>query len=392
MNCCCICTACAERDVLLSVCLICSGGYLCTQNGGEYQGGFECYSSTLFIVNLITNELTALRSTDEDLTAAQRTAWPMARAHHQQFIHQRKLYVIGGSILSFARILSFYDDLHIFDIDSSLWTAVRVYGSRPFPSASASVSLLGSSAFYFGGCGDTVSNSLFQLKLGEGITAEKCKVYGSGLNNATAGVTGYFLIQTTDRINGSNGQPRWGNRITWGIGLTGFSVQLVGKIGSSAVLERGIVTEIGDGAYNVSYTLRYGIIYQVYVWYEEIDVPGSPFTLQLQPAEPTNQFSIITGSGSSKAVKQQIANITVRLFDEFGNAAVPSSNTMNLLIVRPEPFSSSSILLPSIINNNDGSLTVFYAAPNENLFLLHCIYNGRELQSSPLRITVTNTN
>jgi hypothetical protein len=155
-------------------------------------------------------------------------------------------------------------------------------------------------------------------------------------------------------------------------------------------LSQGIVTEIGNGQYNVEYIVRSGEKYDIYVTFDGESIPGSSFELNVISDIPNSLFTIATGDGIKTSVKNTESIFVIQTSDIYGN--IIKNNTMNenfniyLTTTEKRELNMTSILF-DIINNFDGTYTISYIAPSLSNYYLHIDMNEESIRNSPYMIS-----
>jgi hypothetical protein len=239
------------------------------------------------------------------------------------------------------------------------WLDVTIRGTSPPRRWSAASVMLSkaNSIFQYGGyAGELVYDSPYLLLLDVGVDASNCQASGIGTQWSRAGDTTWFTIVTRASTLLSNGSVVWGEQLSYGNGLT-FEVRAVAQAARGIQFQVGDVTELGNGVYNVTYTVIYGSLYSLFVRLDDIDVPGSPFQVTVIPRSADGSTSRALGRGLQAAVRDEVSSFIVQSYDEFENTRYNSTvDEVSLIQVWP------SSLQPTIINNGNGSFTVTYIA------------------------------
>ncbi len=156
------------------------------------------------------------------------------------------------------------------------------------------------------------------------------------------------------------------------------------------------------------YSVTQGSSVLVYVFLDGVNVPSSPFQVQIIPSVPNARFATTRGSGLIGAVVGERASFTVqcqlllaRLFrcflmpfetvsqvlatDTYGNALV-SGGQASLVSVN---LASGAALAFSVIDNDDGTYTVTYEPPEDVAsFELMVQIDGVPVVGSPFSVSV----
>jgi hypothetical protein len=291
-----------------------------------------------------------------------------ANSHHAASVTFSRLWIYGGGFkpdvdVVGGGILTFNNEIHVLDLLTRKWINVGIHGSRPRPSWSSSLVQHDGRAYLFGGCTeDSYMDLLYQLRFDDKIEPANVYITGPGVeSNVTAGSPTYFLLQTREFIPAetpsgrdlasarsvTHGKAKGRQAISHGMaknkqaivhgapmrkestsaGMWGpilprgtkqnFVVQLINEYRG---LTRATVTELGDGVYNVSYTLGRDYAFKLYIQMILLDVAtpilGSPFSIFSTAQGPAGKFVDLV---ATPAIKGDLAVLKMKLQDALGN-------------------------------------------------------------------------
>jgi hypothetical protein len=140
----------------------------------------------------------------------------------------------------------------------------------------------------------------------------------SSIHNATAGTWNTFIIQARD-INSN----------TRKIGGDEFTVLLIGQLGSNAdgVNCSGIVGDLLNGAYNVSYRCPVAGVYSFQIFLNNTQpVANTPYLFTVYPAIPYPMNTVFTNGVPSNVTANAPFVYTITAFDAFNNTHVAGGN------------------------------------------------------------------
>jgi hypothetical protein len=382
------------------------GGYSCTANGVQQQGGDACYHSSMWLLDLLTMRWSSIDPPAANSPTA--AYWPSRRAFHVMIAEPTSgiIYVQGGAYQDAAAVFYYYNDCFAFDTQLQTFVPLRVGGDKPPIMWSASAALHGSDVLLHGGCaGGSFYSNVYALKLGVLIGAENCEASGVGLRTAIAGSASTFTIQTRERLSSDTNETAFGSVIAYGTGLP-ITCQLVQlSTGSRDVtLVQGVVTEEGGGRYTITYTASFGTTYRVYVYVERVEIPGSPFTLTLAPQPSANApRTTAAGNGVTQTAKGNTAVSRIQISDNFGNAFsnashyeqlpngtfVDAAGLYSALTLTATIGPTVSTQLPvsgGFTNEGNGSFLLTYSVPSDDTYVLAIQLNGQPIGGSPFTV------
>ena len=85
---------------------------------------------------------------------------------HSSIIFNKKIFVFGGEPDRLRQL----NDLHVFDIETSLWHEINPLGMPPSPRVSASSVVVGNKIYFFGGYdGSSWRNDTFTYNIDDNI-------------------------------------------------------------------------------------------------------------------------------------------------------------------------------------------------------------------------------
>ncbi len=188
--------------------------------------------------------------------------------------------------------------------------------------------MIGDSMYYIGGAdASTFYNDVHELRIGTGATPQQLYAYGEGAAHSNAGVTSTFSIQARENII-NNGSAVWGSSLAWG---TNLRISAVLTSDQFSALVSAAVVDVGDGLYNVSYTLFGGSSYQLFIQLNGVDIPSSPFHITNIPSSLSPAHCAIVTPQLSLPNAQH--TIVVQAADQYGTALMLTADmtkTMNV--------------------------------------------------------------
>ena len=283
------------------------------------------------------------------------------------------------------------------------------------------------------------------LKIGLAIEAINCYAWGVGLSVAVAGQLASFTVSTREvvrALNGSSGanatEPSgscsWAGPATYGTGLSAsFRVQLITDSASNSLsLLPAFVEELGNGSYSVVYTAYTGSSYGLFVLFDGVQIPGSPFTVSLHPTTVVGAASCsASGWGTQLVEKGGHTQLQLQVADNYGNnfhdmtflaswvqatpglslqgsgptlgtswpLVAPAGSAPNATAtatggvftisatVGPDLLSQQPLALSATLQPN-GSFALAYDVPSQyTLYILRVLVNGINVQGSPFMVT-----
>ena len=376
------------------------GGYSCDELGSQAAGGQDCYLNSMWKLDLTTMLWSSIDPPAADSPFAQ--YWPSKRAYHVMVATSDKIYIQGGAYQDRSTVFYYYSDTFVFDIQLETFVPIKIGGIPPPIMWSAQAVLYGSDIILHGGCaGDSFYSDVYALKLGVLVGADNCEASGDGLHTAVAGEQATFSIQTREYIKSGN-ETAFGAVIDYGTGLL-VSCQLVrADSQGDVVLIQADVEEIGGGAYQLTYVANFGTQYRSYVYVGSVQIPGSPFTMSLQPqSSPSASRTTADGLGIALAKKGGEGAVQVHLKDQFGNAI--SNSLVNItasgmsdngslsivqLTVSNGPSANSLASIPIHVTSSNGSVVVSYSVPEDKeTYVLSIQLNNQAIAGSPFTVT-----
>lgn len=381
------------------------GGYSCSDFGSQFGGGDQCYSSTLWIYDMLQNEWNTTSPQYENSI----DDFPRPIAYSSIILHEtrQEIWCIGGAYTDVTKVQTFKNDVHVYSIRNQQWRTVQILGELPIESWKNAVTLIGNHIYFSGGCaGNQFLSQLYVLRINEKISADMCSVEGNGITQTIAGKQNWFTIQTRQSIQGPNNTIIFGEPLTWGTQLAAPNNHLTVTLASHHIIsiESGLITELGNGLYNVSYSVSFGDKYSIFVELDGISVPSSPFTLHLLPDQPTSAIILSTNEQLTITAKQLQAAITIQLLDQYGNTVKQNYThtsiqiALSILPVDSKYVSQPKDWLPignssdtatayarpswpiTITNHYNGSYTLTYIAPELAEYYLFLTMNDVEVK------------
>jgi hypothetical protein len=345
------------------------GGYSCTAQGVQ-DGGGSCYLNTLWLYDRATNLWDSRDQPQPDeqgnyaslQEAEQASLWPSPRAYHTASILNHKIYITGGSYTDNVFTIYYYNDVFVLNVLTLLWEPISVYGS-PMPKKwSHTATFIGSDLYLIGGCSPPLFyNDIHVLKIDTAPQAANMSASGPGLHSATAGQMAEFNISVLDAQ---------GQILDWATGLEGlFDIALVNIDNSDsshslAVYSRATLSSTMPGVYLASFTPQFGVKFQIFVNFNGVAIPSSPFSLTLSSAETVHSASSYTPAehniGISKVVRDAESSFIIQTADEFGNNIAAGEGSGKVILV----VNSQQIITPTVQRLSGGKLTVNYISPD----------------------------
>ncbi len=296
----------------------------------------DCYSAQLWSFDPRRSASTSqwVLHRPRNSTRLNPVPWPAARAFHAAILQGEELIVFGGStvqtntgaalgVSTASTAASFLDDLWSLHLPTLTWSAIESRGQRPSARHRASLALDERGvAFLYGGSGPGahLHSDWFQLRLGAQIQANNVFVSGPGLEKTQAGESNWLLIEcrqvegNRSSVGGILAPNATSTPLEWGQGLS-FTVSLINE---NRMVTRALVTELGLGKYNASYTLLNGYKFQLYILLEGALISGgAPVRLLSGARLPSSRNATIT---ALPTIRGEISFVDVHLEDEFGNA------------------------------------------------------------------------
>jgi len=221
--------------------------------------------------------------------------WPSPRAHHRCTLHGNKLIVIGGSFVNKDFVSSYYNDIAVFDFITNEWIEVEIKGKPPPGAHRFSLAVVDDSIWYLGGgTSEFAYDNVFELLIESAFSSSNLMASGLGLANAEAGETTSFPIHAkladifATEVNDSYPwQDSWvtfQGAIPSARGLAyDISVRIIET--STAESQLAEVFEVGGGEYEVTYNIKTGRNFNIFIRYDNEDIPGSPFQMLLNPGD-----------------------------------------------------------------------------------------------------------
>ena len=453
-----------SRLFLSLLCLLRSG-YLCLEKGAQKKGGDACFLTGMWVLDYATMRWNV--TMPPDATDPSFKLWPSLRCYNTLVAHESRGLIIvqGGFYQDITGVGSWtqqqqqkqqqqqqprplryfslmFDASCLFCVHSPLprllllrQLRLQCVPQRLRSLRSARRASVGAVVRRCGfDRGRHVSlrrvprqqffwDQLMVLRIGLAIVADNCYASGVGLTSAVAGTPGSFSVQTKEFVPSgivttNASRVIFGADATYGTGLSArFSAQLVSSAsnGQLALLPTTI-SEVGGGLYTVSYLASVGRSYQVFVLFDGVQIPGSPFSLTLEPALQVGPAqSTAAGLGVAQVEKGGPGMLLLQAADVHGNAfrdgsflapsndtihwqssdpvtqqlAWPTSDGANFTISVSISLGSASSASPvpfSALNWRNGSFSVAYRAPESNQFLLRVSANGQDITGSPFAV------
>ena len=410
------------------------GGYRCSAFGVQQLGGSDCFESSVWILDYSTMRWKEIKKPTED--DVYYPYWPSARAFGIAVGDDDRGIIIfqGGAYQDVAGVWNYYADTYVFHIERQRFVPLSIRGIGPTAAWSASASKVGDAIVFFGGClGESYSNQLLSLRIDLQVESDNCYAFGPGLKSANSGEQAHFYIQTreAERVmgdvsnhitNGVSSTSRyypsmnrtiiWSKNQTFGVGLD-FSAQLVTTSSTSSDqlgLVLGKVYDLGGGNYHVAYTLTKGRKFKLFVALDQANIPGSPFTVTLEPrSEVDPSQSTASGYGMQLVEKSSVGVVVVQLSDEYGNEIIDErfirggltpqeyhrmetqkewittyNSTLKFTAQLGDTLRTLQSIPIKVINNHNGTFNLTYNVPAQySTFFLDIRLNNVSIASSP---------
>jgi hypothetical protein len=189
--------------------------------------------------------------------------------------------------------------------------------------------------------------------------------------SAVAGTDGLIAVQMADRF---------GNNITEGRHDLEAELQGPGK-GATSIADRG------DGTYRVSYTAdvvgKYRLNVRVRAPGRNLeDIKSSPFDVTITVAATSPEHTRVVSSDLNKTVGD-VATLTVRVCDNFGNPQMTSEDTVQFQL------SGASERRGFATRAADGAYSMSYTVTQSGSYELSVSVNRRAILSNPFRSVIT---
>ncbi|XP_056168566.1 protein GAMETE EXPRESSED 2 isoform X2 [Syzygium oleosum] len=258
--------------------------------------------------------------------------------------------------------------------------------------------------------GKSIANMPYSFTVFTGYCdASKSVVNGSGLNSSMAGGIEEFSVYLNDLFQYPSPVEVDMVRVQIGREFDSYTlwphIYPVQLINVSRVRRFGVMSQIAAApgpsvdltnhsggssnvrasAFNVVYAPDKSGIYDVYVYCGNVLLNnGHPIKKEVRAGEVNMSVSGVV-KYDAKVPKLINNEVVVRLMDTFYNPIVSQHARLKLEIISTNSSGSSSW---DFTDNNDGSYTVYYVAPDVGTYEMSAALDGNRFASSPLRINV----
>jgi hypothetical protein len=153
-----------------------------------------------------------------------------------------------------------------------------------------------------------ISGSPFTVQIrssgSEFPSASECFATGVATKLSTAGVDSSFTVQAAD---------------SYGVYQTAGNAQFSAEMVFEDKFLRLQTTDNNDGTYTMQYRITLAGRYTMAISYGSAHISGSPFTVNILPAETSAKYSRFDGEGLSGVIAGQEGSFTIEARDRFGN-------------------------------------------------------------------------
>jgi hypothetical protein len=204
------------------------------------------------------------------------------------------------------------------------------------------------------------------------------------INKMKAGETRKLLINTFDKF---------GNRVEKG---DTFKVTLTSKHGQVNVPEDQIrITELGDGTYEIEYTMKDASDYTLNIQHVSDDhtvseLSGFPCDINISEIGVTAaQNSVLHGEGLSRATINKTSEFTIITNDKFGNKRAEGGDEIKVSLFCLE---NNSEIKAEVEDLNNGKYSIRYTPSAPGQYKFEISINGELLQSEQCNNTIVTVN
>jgi hypothetical protein len=190
-----------------------------------------------------------------------------------------------------------------------------------------------------------VKDSPFAMTVQPGKTfAGSCDATGPGLSEAVAGITRGFTIQAKDQLGATL--------------MTGGDTFVV-QLDSAALSIPGTVIDNADGTYSVTYRVTRSGQYQIGVLMGVENIDGSPFELDVVPAQISAEKCVATGDGLAGMTAGDFngGKFVITAHDHYGNRRRKGGDFFTILV---QGLENGYAMTGDVIDNDDGTYSVSY--------------------------------
>eukprot|EP01136_Pigoraptor_vietnamica_P016895 Opistho-1_new@61340 len=330
------------------------GGWYCDYSE---TGGNNCFSSSVYRFHLAYHSWEVVATGGPIFDFADASLWG------------RDVYIFGGARKDSAGDWQYSNAVRVFNLDTFTWSTVPAKGIAPQPRWSHRMFRFGDEIITFGGCyAPTLFFNDIQILKNVTIVPSRAFVVGStpGLPVASslAGDTGRFAVQGVDDY----GVP---------LNFGGDSIAAFGLRNDQRYRFVGGVHDALDGVYNVSFSTSVAGSYDVTVYFNLVEIDGSPFRVVVHPL-PAIPTASSVGSPSS-AVQGVLASFSFYAKDVFGN---PTDDTNAHVTVEPTALDAS------LVRSDTGSYQVQFTPRSPGSHVVHVRINGTDVFGSPVTVVV----
>ncbi|KAJ3270854.1 hypothetical protein HK104_004834, partial [Borealophlyctis nickersoniae] len=219
--------------------------------------------------------------------------------------------------------------------------------------------------------------------------ASYCEATGPGVQpQGTVSASMAFTIRSFDK---------YGHRKTSGGDV--FSVEVAsvrsnGNVGQSCQI--GVVRDLGDGTYDVTYDGSKTGMYQVVVKTCDQHVRGSPFRVELKSGPVCQSKCTCTGIGLTRSEAGRAGTFIIQPRDEFGNVTGVDGSMFNITMALAEGTgtggggvgNASDRIKWSVTDNGDGTFLASYLTTVSGAYSMDVSLNGQPINGSPFHVDI----
>ncbi|CAH8620119.1 unnamed protein product [Dicrocoelium dendriticum] len=204
-----------------------------------------------------------------------------------------------------------------------------------------------------------VPRSPFRVDVAEPSQPGKVRVFGPGVESVVRGEPTYFTVDCTQAGQGNVG------------------ISVTDEMGRDVAMD---TQDMRDGTFRVAYTANTpGPTYTVHVFFNNQEVPRSPFRVPVKPNVDMSKIHV--ENLSPRVLKESFAKFTVdaKPVDPQGRGLVKA------IVVNPHKQRTACL----VQNNADGTWKCSYSPVDEGLHHIEVTYDGAPVQGSPFPVNVT---
>lgn len=190
-----------------------------------------------------------------------------------------------------------------------------------------------------------VKDSPFAMSVQPGKTfAGSCDASGPGLSEAVAGLTRGFIIQAKDQLGATL--------------MTGGDTFVV-ELASAALSIPGTVYDNSDGTYSVAYRVTNSGQYTISVLMGVENIDGSPFALDVVPAQISAEKCVAAGDGLAGMTAGDFlgGKFLITAHDHYGNRRRKGGDHFTILV---QGLENGYAMTGDVTDNDDGTYAVSY--------------------------------